>query len=126
MLRFDRRPDEPLKPRRFLADDAADVREEAASTALLSHMLCCFGHRSQCRAAPGPLNLRSVPLVPSLLLRSRRPLSSTTAALRGLESKRKGLEMRRRDLWKMAPQAPSEALIMGSRSAAREFATARE
>ena len=33
--------------------------------------------------AGGPLDLQFVPLIPSLLLRSRRPLSSTTAALPG-------------------------------------------
>ena len=99
VLPFDRRLDEPRKPR---------------------------GCRPNVPRAGGPLDLQFVPLIPGLLLRSRRPLSSTTAALLGLESDRKWIDMQQRALLKMAPLAAHPPLIRGARSTSRECASARK
>ena len=74
----------------------------------------------------GPLDLQFVPLIPRLLRRSRRPLSSTTAALAGLESEPKWFDMQHRNPLKMAPLAAHPPPIMGAHSTYRECAAARE
>ena len=76
--------------------------------------------------AGGPLDLQFVPLIPILLLRSRRPLSSTTAALFGLEADRKWFDMQHRNPLKMAPLAAHPPRSMGAHSTSRECAAPRE